>query len=340
MTTQNHAAPEKRARTEADKLKAAGLNASRANLTLLEPEALTLITDPAHPLYDERVNIPVDPTEPIYLDILARGVEKPIEVRKNGERNDGRPILQVVDGRQRVQILLHINAQLPEGASKRKIPVNFVMGDDRDMVLRGLSSNLLRREETVLTKAIKAQKAMALGCGIEEIATACNLRTTKPVEDWLLVLNFIPEVKAAFNGELPASAIKTFAKVPREEQLMALEKVRGVGAKNQKQVAAATEAARTGKAYVAPAGMMTQAQVAKLLDQSREALKQARAHAKRFAKDAALMDDVKMVQGSADILERTAHLEGAVHALEAVLRIDTATIETLLKPFGDGKEAA
>ena len=30
------------------------------SLLLYEPENLTLITDPAHPLYDERVHLPVD----------------------------------------------------------------------------------------------------------------------------------------------------------------------------------------------------------------------------------------------------------------------------------------
>ena len=328
MTMQNGTAPsEKRARTEADKLKAAGINASRANLTLLEPEALTLITDRAHPLYDERVNIPVDPTEPIYLDILARGVEKPIEVRKNGEDEAGRPILQVVDGRQRVMILQHINANLPAGAPKRKVPVNFVHGDDAVMVLRGLSSNLLRKEETPLTKSIKAAKAVALGCGLDEIARACNLRSTKPIEDLLLIQNFVPEVQQAFNGELPASAIKTFAKVPRERQLDALTKVRGVGAKNTKQVAAATEAARTGQEYVAPAAMLTQPQILRLQARITKALKELRAEARRCSKKGD--DDPATVAKVQALFERTAQLEGAVAALKVVTREDHEALAKL-----------
>lgn len=240
------------AKSIADGLKAAGLGASRASITLLEPEALTLIRDKEHPLYDARVEFPVDVDSPLYADILARGVEKPIEVRKNGVDKKNVPILQVIDGRQRVQILQHINKHLPKGELRRKLPVNFVTGDDKEMVLRGLSSNLLRREETPFTKALKAKKAQALGCGLEEIARACNLKSTKPVEEMLLVLNFIPEVQEAFNGELPASAIKTFSKVPREEQKAALSAVRGVGAKSTKQREAAVKSSREGTEYVEP----------------------------------------------------------------------------------------
>lgn len=250
MNTRSAVVDKSRARTEADKLKAAGINASRANLTLIEPEALTLIWDQSHPLYDARVELPVDPTSPLYQDIKARGVEKPIEVRKNGEK-DGRPILQVIDGRQRVQILLHLN-MVDGDAPRRKIPCNFVTGDDRAMVLRGLSSNLLRVEETPLTKAVKMHKATILGCGIDEIARACNLRTVKIVEEHLLILNFVSEVQTAFNGELPAGAIKTFAKVPREEQLACLETIRAGGAKTNAEVKAAVKAARNGAEYVKP----------------------------------------------------------------------------------------
>lgn len=322
-STNTGASQARRPRTEADKLKAAGIVASRLNLTLLEPEVLTLITDPQHPLYDERVNYPVDPESPLYKDIASKGVEKPIEVRKNGEDDDGKPILQVVDGRQRVMILRHVNVHLPAGAMKRKLPVNFVTGQDRELVLRGLSSNLLRVEETALSKAVKAQKARSLGCSMEEIAQACNLRTVKPIEELLLILNFMPEVQKAFNGELPAAAIKTFAKVPREKQLDALTKMRSSGAKTSRQVKAAVEAARDGKQYVAPPAneqkAWSPAKMEELLAQYQRNSAEIVAKLKELHDAAFLRDDSDALMQVASLNSRKERLDGGISTLKTVL---------------------
>ncbi len=240
------------AKTVAESLAAKGIDATRASLTMLPPEALTLITEKDHPLYDPRVELPVDKDSPLYIDIKTKNVEKPIEVRKNGEGKDGMPILQVIDGRQRVQILISVNIERTKaGLPPYKLPVNFVRGDDKSMVLRSLSSNLLRREETPFSKAVKMQKAQQLGAAPEEIAQACNIETVALVDRYMAILNFIPSVQKAFNGDLPASAIDVFAKVPREEQAEVLKTVQAGGAKTTKQVKAAVEATREGKEYKA-----------------------------------------------------------------------------------------
>lgn len=246
----------RRARTEADKLKESGISASRINLTLIDPAALTLITDPTHSLYDPRVEWPVDPSDPFYKDIATHGVRDPIKVRKNGERN-GVPILQVVDGRQRVQTLLHLNNTQPLADGPRRIKVEFIHGDDGQMVLTSLSTNHQRKDETPFSRAVKIQKAKALGRSNGEIAQACRWRTVVPVEQHLLILNFISEVQSAFNGELAVGLVSTFAKVPREDQLKTLLIMREGGAKTKRQVKAVVEAVQTGTEYVAPVGGAT-----------------------------------------------------------------------------------
>jgi ParB family chromosome partitioning protein len=329
----NIAAPkgaDRRPRTEADKLKAAGIIASRLNLTLLEPEVLTLITDPQHPLYDARVHIAVDPESPLYRDIAARGVEKAIEVRKNGQDKDGRPILQVVDGRQRVQILLHVNAHLPAGQPKRKVPVNFVTGQDRELVLRGLSSNLLRVEETPYTKFVKCEKARSLGCGLEEIALACNLRTTKPIEELFLIGNFVPEVQQAFNGELAVALIKTFAKVPREEQLDALTKLRSSGAKNSRQGKAAVEAARDGEQLTLPEKTeraWKPGKVEQLRSNLCEQKKGIDAELKELHAKIAQNNDTSGTNRIAVLSVRRDMVTGAIHALNLILGLTEDIID-------------
>lgn len=251
------AAGGKRARTEADKLKQAGIIASRMNVTLMDPADLTLIREKDHPLYDPRVENEVDPADPFYKDILKNGVRDTVKVRKNGEDKAGRPILQVVDGRQRVMTLIHINTHHPLPSGPRRLKVEFIHGDDGVMVLTSLATNHQRKDETPYSRAVKIQKAKALGRSNEEIAEACRWLTTTPVEQHLLILNFVPEVQQAFNKELPVGAIKTFAKVPREEQIEALRKIREGGAKTKREVAAAVKASREGTAYVAPVGTAT-----------------------------------------------------------------------------------
>jgi ParB family chromosome partitioning protein len=301
------------------------------NLTLLEPEVLFLITDPQHPLYDERVNIPVDPESPLYKDIAARGVEKAIEVRKNGQDKDGRPILQVVDGRQRVQILRARQRAPAGGVMKRKLPVNFVTGQDRELVLRGLSSNLLRVEETPYSKFDQVREgALARLRSIEEIALACNLRTTKPIEELFLIGNFVPEVQQAFNGELAVALIKTFAKVPREEQLDALTKLRSSGAKNSRQGKAAVEAARDGEQLTLPEKTeraWKPGKVEQLRSNLCEQKKGIDAELKELHAKIAQNNDTSGTNRIAVLSVRRDMVTGAIHALNLILGLTEDIID-------------
>jgi hypothetical protein len=265
----------KRPRTDADRFKLAGITASRESLTRVPAKVLTLIRDKTHSLYDPRVDDPVDPAlvnddkyKALVANIAANGVQQAIIVRRNGTRTEiveGKevevPILQVVDGRQRTQITLWLDETQPLPDSKlRTVPIKYEDGDDGEMVLISLAHKL-GRDEQPFSRAWKIRAAKKLGRNDEEISQACGWspRTgTVAIKEHLAILSMIDEVQKAFNGELPASCIKIFMTVPREEQLAALEKVRAVRASNGEggistaEVKAAVKSSRTGVAYQPP----------------------------------------------------------------------------------------
>ena len=69
----------------------------KTNVLMFDPENLHLVTDKTHPLYDERIHLPID--EGMVLNIKELGVLEPIIVWKDPETG----LTCVVVGRQRVR---------------------------------------------------------------------------------------------------------------------------------------------------------------------------------------------------------------------------------------------
>ena len=69
----------------------------KTNVLMFEPENLHLVTDKSHPLYDERIHLPID--KGMVLNIKELGVLEPIIVWKDPENG----LTCVVVGRQRVR---------------------------------------------------------------------------------------------------------------------------------------------------------------------------------------------------------------------------------------------
>ena len=67
------------------------------SLLSFDPDKLVLVEDKNSPLYDPRIDLPID--EPMVASILALGVQEPVLVWKDPE--DGQ--VKVVAGRQRVK---------------------------------------------------------------------------------------------------------------------------------------------------------------------------------------------------------------------------------------------
>ncbi|WP_233772500.1 hypothetical protein [Achromobacter sp. AONIH1] len=89
----------------------------KSNVLMFAPEDLHLITEHDHPLYDERVHLPLD--EAMVLNIMALGVLQSILVWKDPE--SGKTL--VIAGRQRVKHTLEADKRLAaEGKPTLLVP--------------------------------------------------------------------------------------------------------------------------------------------------------------------------------------------------------------------------
>ena len=112
----------------------------KSNVLMFAPEDLHLITEHDHPLYDERVHLPLD--EAMVLNIMALGVRQSILVWKDPE--SGKTL--VIAGRQRVKHTLEADKRLAaEGKPTLLVPAV----DAPHQVAAGMiSENEIRQADT------------------------------------------------------------------------------------------------------------------------------------------------------------------------------------------------
>lgn len=163
----------------------------KTNVLMFEPEKLHLVSDRNHPLYDERIHLPID--EAMVLNIMDQGVIEPLVIWKDPETGH----TCVVDGRQRVAHTMEANKRL----AKKGEPLLFVPAVVRKVksVIRAaeamISANEIRRNDTPLGRAKKMADAMErghdeahlsvmFGVGIPTVrATLALLDATQDVKD-------------------------------------------------------------------------------------------------------------------------------------------------------------
>lgn len=120
----------------------------KTNVLNFVPEKLHLITDKTHPLYDERIHLPID--EGMVLNIKELGVLEPITVWKDPENG----LTCVVAGRQRVRHTLEANKLLlKEGKKPLLVPAVVKRGSANQMAKYMVSENEIRRPDTPLGRA-------------------------------------------------------------------------------------------------------------------------------------------------------------------------------------------
>ena len=185
----------------------------KTNVLNFEPSALTIITDPAHPLYDERIHLPLD--ESMVLNIMALGVREPILVWKDPETG----LVLVVDGRQRVRHAEEANRRL----AARGEPLIFVPGVAQRGTMEHMgdlmiSMNEARRNDPPMTRARKM--ATFAGRGYSEarlaIIFACSEIT---VRNTLALLDCTQAAQnAADSGQITLTHAKALAKLAPDEQ--------------------------------------------------------------------------------------------------------------------------
>lgn len=138
------------------------------------PEKLKIITDKAHPLYDERHAMPVD--EMLVRNIMAVGVLEPVIVTLDPETRE----VLVVDGRQRVKATVAANERLLAGGfALILVPAVTRKGDGADLAGIMVSANEQRTPDGILVKAAKMQRLLDMGHDEEKIAMyfGCNKLT-------------------------------------------------------------------------------------------------------------------------------------------------------------------
>lgn len=165
-----------------------------------------------HPLYDTRIHLPVD--EGMVLNIDHYGVLQPVVVRKQGDR------VEVVAGRQRVRAAREVNKRRAASGVGEPLRVPVLFNKSTDSVLAGvqISENEVRRGDSPLDKAKKAQRLRAQGHSEDQIALAFGVGV-QTIENWSRMLDLTPAVQAAVEaGDMTATAAVKLADVAPEQQ--------------------------------------------------------------------------------------------------------------------------
>lgn len=189
----------------------------RDELLLFDPETLVIVTDPKHPLFDERALL--QPEERLILSIMDVGVIEPIVVRKNGEREKGVPNIEVVDGRQRVKAARIANHRiLEQGGEPVRVPGVRRLGDNVSLQGVMITTNELRLADSPLVKAQKLSRYLALGRTMEDAAVTFGA-TVSTLKGYLSLLTCHPDVIAALKkGRIGVTHAKMLSAMPQEEQ--------------------------------------------------------------------------------------------------------------------------
>ena len=215
--------------TEGGRKKTA-FEAPRANLWLLLPEELTVVTDKLHYLYDPRVETP--PDEALLTSIRDQGVIEPVVVVKDG------PKTFVVAGRRRVRAVALLNKQRGADAEPIRVPCVLRRGNETDLYVASVAENTIRRNDTILETVEKATRLMQYTGDLKRVAAALGCTDTHARR--LLQANELDaSVRAALSeNKIGLDAALQFKDLPRSEQAAKLKEV----LKNVAPLSATTEA--------------------------------------------------------------------------------------------------
>lgn len=189
----------------------------RSDLYQFDPDTLTVVTDKRHPLYDPRVEWPLD--EDMVLSIVERGVIEAIVVRRNGFTADNVPIVEVIDGRRRVLHAREANRRKRlDGKPPVRVPGTTRVSDDKGDFVDMLITNEHRRQDDPMMRARKIKQLLAIGYNEADAAHVFCL-TLATVRSSLRLLECSADVqKAVEERRLPVSLASKMSALPREEQ--------------------------------------------------------------------------------------------------------------------------
>lgn len=172
---------------------------------MFDPEDLVLVTDEKHPLYDERVHLPID--EALVLNMMfapdgvPMGVIEPISVVRNAETGK----VEVMVGRQRVKAAREANKRLKKaGLEPIRVPAMIQRASAHRAMGMLISENENRQDDTPIGRAKKAQRYLDLGRDIKEISVLFGISEAS-VKNMLALL----DAPAAVRNAVEAGKIST-----------------------------------------------------------------------------------------------------------------------------------
>jgi ParB family chromosome partitioning protein len=220
--------------------KVAFANAKRANLFRIDPAELVLIVDTDHPLYDERVHLPVE--ESLVRNIAVYGVIEPVIVAKLGDQ----PV--VVDGRQRVKAAREASDRLEkEGRERIMVPCFMRRGNAEALFGVSISANEHRKDDSPLGKSDKLLRLLAIGRTEEDCADIFGV-SGQTIANWLVLAELPNAIKDAVDrGVLSATAAASLHGLDHKACKTALASLIAAGAKPGKRASKRKVAQTTGK---------------------------------------------------------------------------------------------
>jgi ParB family chromosome partitioning protein len=198
--------------------------ASRGQTFSYYPEDLVLVTDEDHPLYDERVH--KTPKESLIRGIMRQGVIVPVVIRKNGVRKNGKAIMEVVDGRQRVKATIEANRRLKQ-ARKEPILVPTVCrrSDDGAAITCMVMTNEHRIQDDIVTRAEKLKRYLERGYSEKDAKLAFGMGS-RELAKYRKVMDMGQELKDALQAKkITMDIAGRLSDLPRQEQSLALQQV-------------------------------------------------------------------------------------------------------------------
>lgn len=192
----------------------------KTNVLMFEPEKLHLVTDKTHPLYDERIHLPI--SEAMVLNIMDQGVLEPIIVWKDPESG----LACVVDGRQRVRHTLEANKRLSkEGKEPLLVPAVTKRGSAVRMAQAMVSANEIRQADTPLGRAKKMADALERGHDEDDLALMFGV-SVQTVRATLSLLDATQAVRDAVeSGTVTVTQARQLASLKPEEQREKVSKI-------------------------------------------------------------------------------------------------------------------
>lgn len=232
-----------------------GQNASKAvwaqgriDAHMMDPDALTIVQDdPKHPLYDGLGKDGQGIAEDMILNVMAHGILQPILARKAGEK-DGRPVIEVIAGRDRVRAARLANARLKkQGLVQIRVPVILKRGDDSKLFGMMLSENIHRKELSPLYKATQMQRYLDFGASEKDVMRDLKI-SSGTVRNYKALLELSTPVKKAVDSfQISAEAAIELSKLPHSDQPKALEEMVKSGATHGMKGKEAAQNAGKGK---------------------------------------------------------------------------------------------